>query len=189
MTCFWWVRHAPTHARCMVGWSDLPADLSDRPALNRLAAFLPAGAPIVASDLARARDTARAIAGDRQVLDPDPRLREIHFGDWEMRGFDEIEAQDPDRIRAFWDRPGDIRPPNGESWNEASARVAAAVQALSERALPDVIVVAHFGPIVAQIQQALELTAREAFGHRIGNLSVTRITLSPPAAPLIGFQP
>ena len=32
----WWVRHGPTHRKEMVGWSDVPADLSDTAALARL---------------------------------------------------------------------------------------------------------------------------------------------------------
>jgi alpha-ribazole phosphatase len=36
MTRFWLVRHGPTHAKAMVGWSDLPADLSDTAALSRV---------------------------------------------------------------------------------------------------------------------------------------------------------
>ena len=35
------VRHGPTHAKTMVGWSDLPADLSDTAALARLSDHLP----------------------------------------------------------------------------------------------------------------------------------------------------
>jgi alpha-ribazole phosphatase len=41
MTRLWLVRHGPTHARTMVGWTDLPADLSDVAALARLSAHLP----------------------------------------------------------------------------------------------------------------------------------------------------
>jgi broad specificity phosphatase PhoE len=39
--------------------------------------------------------------------------------------------------------------------------------------MPEVIVVAHFGAIVAAIQHAGGLTATQAFGHKIDNLSVT----------------
>ena len=54
MSRFFWVRHGPTHAKTMVGWSDLPADLSDTARLARLSAHLPDGAPVVSSDLVRA---------------------------------------------------------------------------------------------------------------------------------------
>ncbi|MEN8741466.1 MAG: histidine phosphatase family protein, partial [Phaeobacter gallaeciensis] len=65
MTRLFLVRHGPTHAKSMVGWSDLPADLSDSAALHRLSAALPEDALVVSSDLSRAADTASAIQGDR----------------------------------------------------------------------------------------------------------------------------
>ena len=77
----------------------------------------------------------------------------------------------PDHIRAFWETPGDVTPPGGESWHALTARVQTALTRLSH--LPEVIVVAHFGPIVAAIQLAERLTPTEAFVHRIDNLSVT----------------
>ena len=36
MTDIFLIRHGPTHAKGMVGWSDLAADLSDTQALARL---------------------------------------------------------------------------------------------------------------------------------------------------------
>jgi len=86
MSRFFWVRHGPTHARSMVGWSDIPADLSDTARLARLASHLPEGALVVSSDLIRARATADAIAGPRLRLGDERDLREIHFGDWELQG-------------------------------------------------------------------------------------------------------
>ena len=187
MTRFWLVRHGPTHAKCMVGWSDLPADLSDIAALNRLNGHLPADAPVISSDLSRAATTADTLTGHRR-LPHDPRLREMNFGHWEMRPFNEIEAETPDLIRAFWETPGDIRPPDGESWNDLCDRVLAALAALNGTA-PDIIVVAHFGPIVAAIQAAEGLAPEAAFGHRIDNLSVTTLTLSPPQTFAIDHKP
>ncbi|RBW50883.1 histidine phosphatase family protein [Phaeobacter gallaeciensis] len=180
MTRLHLVRHGPTHAKSMVGWSDLPADLSDTAAIARLHDHLPHPAIVISSDLSRAADTASAIQGARTRLPHHLDLREINFGDWELRRFAEIEAEDPDRIRAYWATPGDVRPPNGESWNEVCARVDAAVDALiAQHAGADLIIVAHFGVILTQLQRALQLDAEQAFGHRIDNLSVTQITHSP----------
>jgi broad specificity phosphatase PhoE len=187
MTRFWLVRHGPTHAKSMIGWTDLPADLSDHVALSRLAAHLPAGAPVISSDLARAVATADAL-GDRSRLPHDPGLREIHFGLWEARTFAEVEAESPDLIRAYWDSPGDIAPPGGESWNDLAARTWAALDRLQGHA-PDVIVVAHFGPILAAVQRARRVTALEVFAHRIENLSVTCVTLDPPQVHAINHKP
>lgn len=177
MTRLFLVRHGPTHAKSMVGWSDLPADLSDTAALARLSAHMPERALVVSSDLSRAADTANAIQGDRTRLPHREDLREINFGAWELRRFAEVEAEDPDHIRAYWETPGDVRPPNGESWNEVCARVDTAIDALiSTHTGHDLVVVGHFGMILTQVQRALRLDAEEAFGHRIDNLSVTEIT-------------
>ncbi|RVT87104.1 histidine phosphatase family protein [Rhodobacteraceae bacterium CCMM004] len=171
----WWVRHGPTHAKSMVGWSDLPADLSDTAAVARLAAHLPAGAPVVSSDLSRAVATADAIACGRPRLPNDPALREMHFGAWELQSAAELEASDPARARAFWDDPTAVRPPGGESWAELCARVDAAADRLTARG-GAVIAVAHFGAILSQVQRAEGTEGPDAFAQRIDTLSVTRLT-------------
>lgn len=175
VTRLWWVRHGPTHARTMIGWTDRPADLSDQAALARLAAYLPAGAPVISSDLSRAVTTADAVQGDRPRLPHDPDLRELHFGAWEDRSFADIDAEAPDLIRAFWETPGTVRAPGGEGWHDLSARVTRAADRLLRRA-PDVIVVAHFGAILTQIERATGQTTTEVFAQTIDNLSVTRLT-------------
>lgn len=172
------VRHGPTHAKTMVGWSDLPADLSDTAQVARLADHLPSDGIVISSDLQRCIATADAIQRDRRRLEHDAALREIHFGDWELKAFAEIEATDPDRIRAYWETPGDVRPPNGESWNEVTSRVDGAIDRLiTAHRGAKLIVVVHFGVILTQIQRAEQLTAEEVFAHRIDNLSVTSIKI------------
>ena len=187
MTRFWLVRHGPTHAKSMIGWTDLPADLSDTAALARLNAHLPPDAPVVSSDLQRAVATADALS-PRPRMAHDPALREIHFGQWEARPFAEVEAETPARIRAFWEAPGDNRPPGGESWNDLAARAHAALDRLQGTA-PDIIIVAHFGPILAALQRANGMTALQVFAHKIDNLSVTCLTVTPPKVFAINHCP
>lgn len=167
------VRHGPTHARSMVGWSDIPADLSDTAAIGRLRAFLP-DAPIVSSDLVRATATADMLC-PKVRLPHDKSLREINFGDWELRTFQDVEAEDAGRIRAYWETPGHVSPPNGESWNAVRQRVDGAIDGYLQDGHRDLIVVAHFGVILTQLQRALGIGAYEAFSHRIDNLSVTAL--------------
>lgn len=174
------VRHGPTHAKTMVGWSDLPADLSDTAALTRLSDHLPQDALVISSDLIRAVHTADAIQGDRQRLSHDAGLREIHFGDWELKTFMEASEPDPEHTRAFWETPGDIAAPGGESWNQVCARVDASIdRLLTAHAGRDLVVVAHFGAILTQVARAEGLSGYEAFGHKIDNLSLTTIQTRP----------
>ena len=169
----WLVRHGPTHARAMVGWTDLPADLSDIGALGRLAGALP-DAPVVSSDLLRARDTADHIQQDRPRLPHDAALREMHFGAWEGLTHAEAEARDPELIFDFWDRPGRVAPPGGESWDAFSARVDRAVDALLT-AHSEIIVVCHFGVILRQLQRARRVPPREGFAQGCAPLSLSHI--------------
>ncbi len=179
MTRLWWVRHGPTHAKEMIGWTDRSADLSDVAALARLRAHLPDQAPVLSSDLLRAVATAAAIGGTR-CLPPRAALREIHFGDWEGLRFAEAEARDPDLIRRFWQEPGNVAAPGGESWGALSARVNATVDALLSDHAGDLIVVAHFGVILTQLERAMGIPTTEAFAQKIDPLSVTCIEVTGP---------
>lgn len=170
MTRLWLVRHGPTGATGMCGWSDLPADLSDLAALDRLARALPR-APVVSSDLRRAVATADALAGARPRLPHERDLREMHFGAWEMRSFAEAQAEDALLARALWEEPGDRAPPGGESWNALCARVWPALDRLAGGG--DLIAVCHFGPILAALQRARAIPATAAFAQPIEPLSLT----------------
>ncbi len=173
----------------MVGWSDVPADLSDTARIARVSATLPIGVSLVSSDLNRAVTTGDVLANGRSRLPHEPDLREMHFGAWELRAFAEIEQEDPDRVSAFWSEPGEVRPPDGESWDDLQARVNGAVDRLLARG-QDMIIVAHFGTILTQIQRVEGLSAEEAFGHRIEPLSITRLVYGPsPKAISINHQP
>lgn len=176
MSRFWLVRHGPTHAKAMVGWTDIPADLSDHAQIARLNAYLP-DVPVVSSDLSRAICTADCLA-PRLRLAHDPDLREIHFGAWEMKTYAEAEVSDPTLIRAFWDQAGSPRAPGGESWDDLTARIGTALNRLAEQA-DELIIVAHFGAILAAVQLAGGLTAAEVLSHKIDNLSVTSIGFRP----------
>lgn len=172
MRRIWWVRHGPTHRREMVGWSDVPADLSDSAALAGLRAFLP-DAPVISSDLARAVATADAIQGQRARLPDAAGLREINFGDWEMKSATEIEAETPALARAYWDDPITYRPPGGETLSELAARVEAVLAPL--HGFAELIAVAHFGVILSQLHRALGGPVREILAHPIDTLSVTEL--------------
>lgn len=180
MTTWHWVRHGPTHEKNFVGWRDVPADLSDVAQLERLHAYLPSQALLVSSDLIRASATADALENGRERLPNHVQLREIHFGEWDGKHFEEVANSHPKLSRAFWETPGDIQAPNGESWNMALDRISGAVDILNS-SYPDahIIAVAHFGAILTQVQRADSLRPDQAIAHRIDNLSVTTINHGP----------
>lgn len=175
MTRWWWVRHGPTHQRAFTGWRDVPADLSDTTRVARLSDYLPRDAHMITSDLIRAVATGDAVSAGRTRLPHDPALREFDFGAWDGLHFSEVAERDPDLSRQYWEQPGDVAPPGGESWNAASARVQGVVEALNGQHR-DIIVVAHFGVILTQLQRASGKTAYEVLAQSIDPLSITQLT-------------
>lgn len=168
------IRHGPTHQTVFTGWRDVPADLSDTAAVARMHDHLPQDTPIVSSDLIRCVATADAIAGTRPRLPHDPKLREFDFGAWDGLGFEAVGERDPILSRAFWDDPGDITPPGGESWNDVAARVSAAIaQHTADHG--DLIVVAHFGAILCQIGTLIQQTPKQMIAQKIDPLSVSEL--------------
>jgi broad specificity phosphatase PhoE len=90
---------------------------------------------VIASDLSRARETA-ALLG----LEPgrtDPRWREIDIGEWGGRTAAEIDAESDELTN--W-RGGPRTAPDGETWDEFTARVADAVDELVAAGGPWVVV-------------------------------------------------
>jgi broad specificity phosphatase PhoE len=81
---------------------------------------------VVSSDLARARETARAVCEHVGLpLRLDPRLRETHFGQWQGLTGDEVAAHWPDLWQRW--RRGDDCPVDGETRVEVGTRAAAVV--------------------------------------------------------------
>lgn len=180
MTIIYWVRHAPTHEQAFVGHRDVPADLSDTAQIARLDAMLPHDALVVSSDLSRCVDTATLIQGCRTRLPHRIGLREFNFGAWDGLHFSEVAEKWPDLSREYWENPGDIAPPRGESWNIAAARVTADIVAVTAKNPGrDIIAVAHFGAILSQVAQAAGISPYRALSHRIENYSVTEIQMLP----------
>ena len=177
MNDLYFIRHGPTHLKSMVGWSDVEVDLSDTEKLARLRAHLPNEGYVISSDLKRAVATADALELPQTRLPHDPALRELNFGDWELKTFQEIDREDHERVFAFYDDPGQTAAPNGESWDGFCARVNRGVDRLITSYPNDpLIIVCHFGVVMSQIQRAEGKGAKHTMRHNIDNLSMTQIS-------------
>jgi len=180
VTRWWWIRHAPVteDGGRVYGQRDLPANTTDRPSFESLAAALPAGAVWLTSHLQRTDQTARAIAAaGADFAEPlvEPDLAEQNFGEWQG----EIRSEIFDRHaepHALWLAPPHVRPPGGESFEDLSTRVAGAIGRLTQaHAGRDIVAVAHGGSIRAALGLALGLDAARAISFNTGNLSLTRL--------------
>lgn len=178
-TTWWWVRHGPTNADVLAGWTDIPADLSDVSQLRRLSRFLPEQAVVISSDLSRASKTADAIANNRIRLPDAPELREINFGSWDGKPFSRISREHPSLSRKFFSDPGRHAPPGGECWSTVSERVSNFVDLTTASQVGGhVVAVAHFGVILTQVQRATRQSVRALAARKVQNLSITRLAVS-----------
>jgi broad specificity phosphatase PhoE len=128
------------------------------------------------SPLARALDTARALA-DGRGLEPvaEPGLAEIDFGELEGLAYEDVRAERPGLFREWMETPTSVRFPGGESFAELRARVLEAVAGI--RALHAggaVAVVAHGGVVRVVLADALGLADGLVFrlDQAYGGLSV-----------------
>ena len=146
------LRHGLTEAnarRLYCGWTDLPLSPAGQALCRemRKARPLPDCDAYAASDLARARETLVLLTGrDPELTLPD--LREMHFGAFEMRGYEELKG-DADYRRWIAQDPftGAVSCPGGESPAEFRARALRGGAALLQMQ-GDALAVCHGGAIV-----------------------------------------
>jgi broad specificity phosphatase PhoE len=104
---------------------------------------------IYSSDQRRAVETAEAI-GARLGLPvlTDVRLREMEQGAWQGMMYPDIKAQYGELYRRMYDTPWDMCPPGGETMEQVTRRVFAALDDIASRHINQrVLVVSHEIPI------------------------------------------
>lgn len=158
------VRHGLTawnRERRYQGQRDIPLLLPEAlPDLDRLRNHL-ANVPFDAvhcSDLVRCRQTlAHVWEGRKGTAHFDARLRELDFGDYEGKTYDQLK--DDIGYRAWIDSRGEQAPPGGESAGELWARLSGWLVALLDESLAKgygrVLVVSHGGAI-RELRRRLE---------------------------------
>jgi alpha-ribazole phosphatase len=162
------VRHAEpeesSRGRCY-GSLDVGLSAAGRRAAARLAERLEHVEvdAVYASPRVRARDTAAAVAAGRglQVTVVDD-LRELDFGSFEGRTYEEIARSEPELFRAWMETPTEVRFPGGESYGDLRLRAARALDAI-RRAHAAALVVTHGGVIRAGLATWLELPDHAVF--------------------------
>ena len=145
------IRHGRTEGsdrRLYYGETDLPLTPEGIRELTANRALYPplSGYHVYTTGLLRTEQTLRAIYGD-VPHDTLPGFREIRFGVFEMKGYDELKDRADYQAWVSGDYYANV-PPGGESFAQAEARAAETLAALL--ALPeDALVVAHGGTAVA----------------------------------------
>ena len=175
-----------------MGHTDLPLSLEGALAIHRLVddALQPLTAHsdvvrVVSSDLRRALGSAWLTADvTRRVVESDPRLREISFGEWDGKSWVEIERADPVRLRQWMEHWTDSSAPGGESVHDLQHRaVSWLADNVSLPAAPGaparaIVIVSHAGWIRAAVSHLLGTDIGSMFEIPVDYAHVTAIDIA-----------
>lgn len=188
MTHFILVRHGQTEwnrTRRIQGQLDSKLDELGREQARLVADRLAAEteiAAVYASDLSRAMDTAQAIVAHHPglVVTPDPRMREIGFGPWEGKQWDEFEKEEAKKLRQWRTDVTSIIVPGIEPIEDFSGRIRSFMDEMVAKH-PDgkVLVAAHGGSINMFITVAMEFPLKNCWRMKVGNTAIAEIYIFP----------
>jgi len=134
---------------------------------------------IYASPLKRCHQLAQALCAEEALgnasenIQLDERLRELHFGDWEMSPWDAI----PRDIFDVWANDyANLAPPNGETFGQLHARAKSFMEDVSSHSQgKTILVVTHGGLIRALVAEVLQIPLKRLFRITIDHASVTQL--------------
>ena len=196
MTTLYLIRHgiAQDAEGRALGWTDQPLAAEGRARIEALAATWSGPPPnrCWVSDLRRTRETA-AILATRwpTIIEPEPRLREMHFGEWDGRAWAELEAADGARLAAWMADWTTARTPGGEGWPDLLARVESwcvELRAAVGRGTGPLVVVAHAGSLRAILGVLLDLPPVALFKLRVERGAVTELSLTGRGAEVVSLN-
>lgn len=173
------------------GQLDVPLNPTGRWQAERLAEALADEdiAIVYSSDLARARQTAEAVAarGARTLVD-DIGLRERAFGIFEGRTWSEIEAGWPAESERWRRRDPAFGPEGGEALASFYQRCVATATRLAERHPGETIaLVAHGGVMDCLYRAATRVGLQAPRSWQLGNASINRLLHTPQGFTLVGW--
>lgn len=114
----------------------------------------------------------------------DDRLKELHFGDWEMKRWDDIPRVEFDEWANDY---ASLSPPNGETFAELHKRARHFVEELKPSHVDmNVLIVAHGGFIRALLAEVLNIPLKGLFRFEIDYGSVTQLNFEN-EIPRIGY--
>lgn len=93
----------------------------------------------------------------------DDRLKELNFGEWEMKRFDEITDA---RLQEWYEDYFNVRPTGGESFADQQIRLKDFIDTLPDKGYGSVLIFAHGGILLQAMLLAGKITPEEAFDHQ-----------------------
>lgn len=188
------VRHGETAwnvATRIQGQLDIPLNATGEWQAGRLGQALTEEpiAAIYASDLARAWQTAQAIAQPHGIeVVAEPALRERGFGAFEGMSFAQIDSDLPAQARLWRTRDTEFAPEGGESLLVFRARVLQAVASIAARHPGELVaLVAHGGVMDVLYRLATHQELQAPRTWHLGNAAINRLLWTPEGFSLVGW--
>lgn len=146
-------------------------------------------AAVYSSDLSRAFDTARAVAGRAGLaVRGEPGLRERAFGQFQGLTFDQIAQAWPDQSDRWRKRDPGFAPDGGESLADFYARcVGAAARLAAAHPGETIVLVAHGGVLDCLYRAATRIDLRAPRTWVVTNASINRLLYSAEGFSLVGW--
>jgi len=108
---------------------------------------------VISSNRRRCLQTANEIG---QTVEANPLLREIHWGDWEGKKWDDVKQNYPEDVEALLTADPTFATPNGDSLASFIARIDQAISELDLMNLnSDIAIVSHEGTVKTMITRLL----------------------------------
>ncbi len=129
------------------------------------------------SDFSRAIETAALVVGERGLVPrPDPALRELHYGEWELERESAIRRRYPEQYGLMRAEDPAWRPPGGESVAEVRERTQRALERIvAAHRGREVLVVSHGTAINCMISAVLGMPESHVFRIDVANCGLTEI--------------
>ena len=145
---------------------------------------------IFASDLARAFDTAQALATRHGLpIVTDTGLRERSFGIFQGFTYAEIDARWPAEAARWRRHDPDFGPDQGEILREFSARaVAACTRIAASQAGRSIAIVTHGGVLDCLYRAASGIALGAPRSWQLGNAAINRLLYTPRGFTLVGWS-
>lgn len=172
------VRHTETICEKGVCYGQSDVDIAEpfEEIFKRIISELPCEAVIFTSPLKRCAILAKHIQKNNNAISyqEDDRLKEMNFGDWELKNWDDIS---PEELNPWMEDFVNIRASNGESFTELHERTRHFLSDEISKIQQPVIIVAHAGIIRSIICHQTSLPLKEAFQNKIDFGEIIRIEL------------
>jgi len=174
------------------GHQDVPLSDKGRQQAGRLAHWLKDVNidAFYASDLSRAYDTAKAMAEERGLeVKLDKRLREVNFGDWEGRTYQEIKRLYPELVQQWITDPSSVQLPQGEDFGLVKKRAYEAVKEIIECRQYEgrIAVVSHGATIRTILCSVLDLPLKAMWQIEQGNTALNIIKFHKDHPPIMNL--